>query len=48
MGAEPFVVEVEVKRVTALPESGESYHIGAAFVAIGQEQRELIARFTRS
>lgn len=48
MGATPFSASIEVTRVTVSSESDALYRIGAAFVAIDQEQRDLIARFTRS
>jgi hypothetical protein len=47
MGATPFAADVRVTRVAASPGSNASYRIGAAFIAINQEQHELIARFTR-
>ena len=47
MGATPFVADVRVTRVAASPESRAPYRIGATFIAINQEQHELIARFTR-
>jgi hypothetical protein len=43
----PFAADVEVRRVSPLTESGRSngYGVGAVFVAITPEHRQLIERF---
>jgi hypothetical protein len=43
----PFAADVEVRRVAPIVDNGrhEGYRVGAAFVAISAEHRQLIERF---
>src|SRR5262245_5617923 len=43
----PFAADVEVRRVSPIMDNGrhEGYRVGAAFVAISAEHRQLIERF---
>ena len=43
----PFSADVEVRRVAPITDNGrhEGYRVGAAFVAISAEHRQLIERF---
>src|SRR5437870_372093 len=45
LAGQPFSVDVEVRRV-ARP-AGTNYRIGARFVALSEEQRQIIEAFTR-
>jgi len=43
----PFTAEVQVQRMSPVTGGRDSgYHIGAAFVAISSEHRQMIERFT--
>jgi len=47
VGGQPFSANIEVQRVSAVsPGGGTGYSIGAMFVAISPEHRQVIERFT--
>jgi hypothetical protein len=46
MGGMPFAADIEIQRVSAEAAGEARYQLGATFVAISQEHRQLIERFT--
>src|SRR5438034_456677 len=46
MGGTPFAADIEIQRVSAEAAGEAPYHLGATFVTISQEHRQLIERFT--
>lgn len=47
IGGTPFLVDVDVRRVSPSPTGKDlTYRIGAQFVGIGPEHRQVIERFT--
>jgi len=46
MGGSPFAADIEIQRVSAEAAGEARYHLGATFVAISEEDRQLIERFT--
>jgi hypothetical protein len=46
MGGTPFTAEIEIQRVSTNGGGGAHFELGATFVAISQEHRQLIERFT--
>ena len=41
----PFLADIQVRRVSSLNDSGSGYRIGATFVGMTLEHRQLIERF---
>ena len=46
VGGQPFQAAIEIKRVSESKPGESRYNVGAAFVEISQEHRQLIERFT--
>jgi len=46
MGGTPFAADIEVQRVSSSQDGGGAYHVGAIFVGISPEHRNVIERFT--
>jgi hypothetical protein len=45
LGGSPFRAEVQVQRVAAAADAAVGYRIGATFIALNQDLRQLIERF---
>lgn len=41
----PFCADIQVRRVSSAPEVGAGYRIGATFIGMTMEHRQLIERF---
>lgn len=46
IGGSSFAADIQVQRVMAQPQAG-AYHVGATFVGIRAQHRQVIERFTR-